>query len=302
MAELFLGEDLPRADEAAWQALVDEALKGAPFASLRSNTYDGIVIEPLYARASEASLIAGRAAGVPWTVMQRIDLPDAESRQHANPRRSEQRRRPASRSSSRARSAITATRCRRPTPRSAQALDDVYLDAGIAVELDLGRPSKARGGTARHAGQGAGTRPPIREHSLRLQSVRRDRYHRGEPKALAGHRREFRQLVCGYRDPRLHRTLRRCRRAADPCRRRLGGAGACLRARLRRRLSPRAGSAAASLDDARRIIFFRLAADQDQFLTIAKFRAIRKLWARIEEACGLEPRSRLSSPPRPPGA
>ena len=45
-----------------------------------------------------------------------------------------------------------------------------------------------------------------------------------------------------------------------------------------------------ALDDARRFIYFRLAADQDQFLTIAKFRAIRKLWARIEQACGLDPR------------
>ena len=44
-----------------------------------------------------------------------------------------------------------------------------------------------------------------------------------------------------------------------------------------------------SLDEARRLIFFRLAADQDQFLTIAKFRAIRKLWARVEQASGLEP-------------
>ena len=37
------------------------------------------------------------------------------------------------------------------------------------------------------------------------------------------------------------------------------------------------------------MIFFRLAADADQFLTMAKFRAIRKLWARVEEACGLKP-------------
>jgi methylmalonyl-CoA mutase len=44
-----------------------------------------------------------------------------------------------------------------------------------------------------------------------------------------------------------------------------------------------------SLDAARRLIFFRLAADQDQFLTIAKFRAIRKLWARVEQASGLVP-------------
>jgi methylmalonyl-CoA mutase len=43
------------------------------------------------------------------------------------------------------------------------------------------------------------------------------------------------------------------------------------------------------LDQARRLVFFRLAADQNQFLTTAKFRALRKLWSRVEEACGLEP-------------
>jgi methylmalonyl-CoA mutase len=37
------------------------------------------------------------------------------------------------------------------------------------------------------------------------------------------------------------------------------------------------------------MIFFRLAADSDQFLTMAKFRALRKLWARVEEASGLAP-------------
>jgi methylmalonyl-CoA mutase len=45
-----------------------------------------------------------------------------------------------------------------------------------------------------------------------------------------------------------------------------------------------------ALDDARGMIYFRLAADADQLLTTAKFRALRKLWARVEEACGLEPR------------
>jgi methylmalonyl-CoA mutase len=44
------------------------------------------------------------------------------------------------------------------------------------------------------------------------------------------------------------------------------------------------------LDAARAMIYFRLAADADEFLTIAKFRAIRKLWARVEQACGLEPK------------
>jgi methylmalonyl-CoA mutase len=45
-----------------------------------------------------------------------------------------------------------------------------------------------------------------------------------------------------------------------------------------------------ALDDARRGISFLLSADADQFLTIAKFRALRKLWTRVEQACGLTPR------------
>jgi methylmalonyl-CoA mutase len=44
-----------------------------------------------------------------------------------------------------------------------------------------------------------------------------------------------------------------------------------------------------ALEKARRMIFFRLTADADQFLTVAKLRALRKLWARIEQACGLAP-------------
>jgi methylmalonyl-CoA mutase len=46
-----------------------------------------------------------------------------------------------------------------------------------------------------------------------------------------------------------------------------------------------------SLDAARGMIYFRLSADADQFLTMAKFRALRKLWARIEEACGVAPKA-----------
>ena len=44
-----------------------------------------------------------------------------------------------------------------------------------------------------------------------------------------------------------------------------------------------------ALDTARTALSFRLSADADQFLTTAKFRALRKVWARVEEACGLAP-------------
>jgi methylmalonyl-CoA mutase len=41
------------------------------------------------------------------------------------------------------------------------------------------------------------------------------------------------------------------------------------------------------LEQARAMVCFRLATDADQLLSIAKLRALRRLWGRIEEACGL---------------
>ncbi len=79
MAELSLAKDFATAGEAAWRALVEEALKGTPLAALKSETYDGIVIEPLYGRTREGHPIAGRAPGTPWSVMQRIDHPDGKA-------------------------------------------------------------------------------------------------------------------------------------------------------------------------------------------------------------------------------
>ena len=49
-------------------------------------------------------------------------------------------------------------------------------------------------------------------------------------------------------------------------------------------------AAGIAIETARDAIYFRLTADDDQFLTMAKFRAARKLWARIEASCGLAPK------------
>ena len=45
-----------------------------------------------------------------------------------------------------------------------------------------------------------------------------------------------------------------------------------------------------ALEDAQGMVYARLSADADQFLTLAKFRALRLLWARVEQACGLTPK------------
>ena len=46
------------------------------------------------------------------------------------------------------------------------------------------------------------------------------------------------------------------------------------------------GESGLSVPDSLRQISFRVAADDDQFMTIAKFRALRRLWARVAEVVG----------------
>ena len=74
--ELPLAAEFPATDRADWLQLVEKALKDRPFEKLISRTYDGIAVEPLYARAVGAVPVAGRAPGLPWTVTQRVDHPD----------------------------------------------------------------------------------------------------------------------------------------------------------------------------------------------------------------------------------
>lgn len=66
-------------DETAWLAAVDKALKGAPRERLVARSEDGFAIEPLYARKADATPRAGRLAGQPWKILQRVDHPDIET-------------------------------------------------------------------------------------------------------------------------------------------------------------------------------------------------------------------------------
>src|ERR1700755_1723458 len=74
--DLALAADFPPASHDDWRKLVDGVLKGAPFEKLVSKTYDGLKIAPIYQRARNVTLIAGRAATQPWQIMQRVDHPD----------------------------------------------------------------------------------------------------------------------------------------------------------------------------------------------------------------------------------
>ncbi|WP_430512942.1 methylmalonyl-CoA mutase family protein [Pannonibacter phragmitetus] len=65
-------------DETAWLAAVDKALKGAPRERLVARNEDGLAIAPLYPRKADAAPRNGRPAGQPWKILQRVDHPDVE--------------------------------------------------------------------------------------------------------------------------------------------------------------------------------------------------------------------------------
>src|SRR6202034_1035722 len=75
--DLRLAADFAPATYDDWRKLVDGVLKGAAFEKLVGKTYDGLRIEPIYSRAKDSPVIAGRANSTPWQIMQRVDHPDA---------------------------------------------------------------------------------------------------------------------------------------------------------------------------------------------------------------------------------
>ncbi len=70
--------DFPVADRDQWRALADKALKGGDYATrLIARTVDGLPIEPIYARRADGAVTAGAKAGKWWSVVARVDHPDA---------------------------------------------------------------------------------------------------------------------------------------------------------------------------------------------------------------------------------
>src|SRR6185369_1544116 len=77
---LPLAAEFPATSDAEWRKLVEAALKGASFEKrLVSQSYDGLRIDPLYPRAAGAKPVAGRAPAAAWALMQRVDHPDPKA-------------------------------------------------------------------------------------------------------------------------------------------------------------------------------------------------------------------------------
>jgi methylmalonyl-CoA mutase len=283
--DLSLAAEFPAATREQWLRLVDEVLKGASFdRKLVASTYDGLSIEPLYARAA-AKPLAARTPGSPWQVSQRIDHPDpaaanAEALYELD-------------SGATGLSLIFIGSVGshgyglKASPDAiARALEGIHFNAGI--ELDLGGDHNAVGDTLAAIVGRQNIAPAAARVRFGFDPIGEVIRFGQSPWPLAQLNARLMETVGGLAEKGFNSPFA----VADG--RIVHNAGGSEAQELAYVLAVgvaylRAFEQSFALDNARRLIFFRLAADADQYLTIAKFRAMRKLWARVEAACGLSP-------------
>lgn len=284
--DLLLAAEFPAATEPQWRGLVDQVLKGAPFERLVSTTYDGLSIAPLAARRADAAAVAARPGGTAWEILARIEHPEAAL---ANEMALRELSGGASGLSVVLGGAVGAYGFGLSAAEQAiaRALEGFDFDAGASLEFDLSPQASAvldamlaKGFASAH--RGAGIRighDPIGAMAIGANAARpwTDEAPHFARRLAALAREEFRGKLAVADGRIIHNAGGS---EAQELAYALAVAVAYLRA---------LEAEGVALEAARRMIFFRLAADADQFLTIAKFRSLRKLWARIEAACGLAP-------------
>jgi methylmalonyl-CoA mutase len=287
--DLRLAADFAPASYDDWRKLVDGVLKGAPFERLVGKTADGLKIDPIYRRATNATPVAGRAAAAPWQIMQRIDHPDATQ---ANAQ--------ALHDLDNGATGLTLVFAGangahgfglEPSAEAVEkVLDGIFIDAGIAIELEIGPQSRMAAIHVAEYAKRKGLDPAACDIRFGLDPLGACAVWGFSPYSWA----EIAPTVTGgikglaamgFKGPFAPADGRVIHNAGGSEVQELAFVLASLVAYLRA-----IEQAGVALEAAQGMLYARLSADADQFLTLAKFRALRLLWARIEQACGLTPK------------
>ena len=286
---LRLAADFAPTTRDDWRKLAEGVLKGAPFEKLVAKTYDGLRIDPIYERARDAKVIRGRAAALPWQIMQRADHPDATK---ANEQALHDLENGANGLTIVFAGANGARGFGLPPTKEALArvLDDVYLDAGINIELEIGLQSRDMG---QHVAELLAARkisPASVNVRFGLDPIGGCAVRGGSPGSWESTAKVFGDKIAklatlGFRGPFAPADGRVIHDAGGSEAQELAWVLSVGVAYLRA-----LESTGITLTDAQRMIYARVSADADQFMTMAKFRALRMLWARVEQSCGLSPK------------
>jgi methylmalonyl-CoA mutase len=281
----LLAGDFPSATEADWRKLVDAVLKGGSFERLKSRTYDGLTIEPLYSSRREASVIAGHPGGTAWAVMQRVDHPDPAA---ANVQAREDLDGGATGLVLVFAGSVSANGFGLEANSAGLARLLEGIDPrGIVLDLNL---SPATRGMAREVAtliKNRGIAPSAINLRFSINPIGGFAAAGRSAQGWQELARAFAVTIAalagdGFRGPFAVADGRVIHNAGGSEAQELAFALASAVTYLR--ALEQSGMALQAGYDA---IYFRLSADADQFLTAAKFRAMRKLWARVAGAAGL---------------
>jgi methylmalonyl-CoA mutase len=288
---LSLGGDFAPATQDDWRKLVAAVLKGAPFERLVSQTYDGLTIAPLYERAAAARPVAGRTPGTAWTLMQRVDHSDPAA---ANAQALDDLENGASGLVLVFLASVSANGygLEASAAAVARALDGVELDL-IAIDLNLSPPSRHIVRDVAALVKSRGIAPSSVDLRFSINPIGGFAAAGTSPQSWDALAPAFAVMVGelagdGFRGPFAVADGRIVHNAGGSEAQELAFVLASAVAYLRA-----LETGGMTLEAARDAIYFRLSADADQLLTMAKFRAVRKLWARVEAACGLSSRPAL---------
>jgi methylmalonyl-CoA mutase len=287
--DLRLAADFQPATYDDWRKLVDGVLKGAPFEKLVGKTSDGLKIEPIYPRARGAIPVAGRPAAAPWQVMQRIDHPDAAL---ANAQALHDLENGAT--------GLTLVFAGangahgfglEPSAEAIEkVLNGVFIDAGISIELQVGPQSRMAAIHVAEYVKRRGLDPAACDIRFGLDPIGACAVWGSSPyawseivPAVTGAAKGL--AAMGFKGPFAVADGRVIHDAGGSEVQELAFVLATAVAYLRA-----LEGAGVDLGDARAMVYARLSADADEFLTLAKFRALRLLWGRVEQACGLTPK------------
>jgi methylmalonyl-CoA mutase len=287
--DLPLAADFAPATYDDWRKLVDGVLKGAPFEKLVGKTSDGLRIEPIYRRARDADPVAGRPAAAPWRIMQRIDHPDAAAANAQALLDLENGANGLTLIFAGAKGAYGFGI--NPTADAIErVLDGVLIDAGISIELQVGPQSRMAAIHLAEYVQRKGISPAACDIRFGLDPIGACAVWGSSPyswpeivPAVTGGIKGL--AAMGFGGPFAVADGRVIHDAGGSEAQELAFVLASGIAYLRA-----IEGAGIALEEARNMVYARLSADADQFLTMAKFRALRLLWARVEQACGLEPK------------
>lgn len=287
-SELPFMDAFPPPDLAQWRASVDKVLKGGDFEKrLVSRSADGIRIEPLHAAASPLQRPVRGSSGR-WGVCARVDHPEPDKARELALADLE----------GGADGLVLSFAGARAARGFGLAVDDVKgLDAALdGVMLDLIRvrldpAPQGRGNALMLAAlvEERGIAPAATAIDFGLDPIGVLASEGVLPASWPEIGRELTQTICelaerGFSGPFITADARPFHEAGASEAQELGGVLASAISYLR--VLEAQGMA---LSQARDAISFVLVAETDEFMTIAKFRAARLLWERVQLACGLEP-------------